>query len=469
MTDEATDGAAALAEGMLLCPGVRRVRPDDHFMIVAETDASPMHVGTLLFLDVPEAERPGLAAAFRRQLAQRLPATPLLSRLVEAPEGYDSDVWADVATCDLERQVRGVPLPQGDEAAIRAFVAAASMERLDLSRPPFQAFVLEELAGGRSAIYLKMHHAVADGIGFQAILALLSDAQTPVPARTTDAALPDADRWRALADANFAAQAAAAEAHAEHRKAAKAGLAALKEAGEPDRPETPVLKLSAPTSARRSYATLSLSLSQVKTLAKRAGGTVNDIFLTLAGTALRAYLLEAGDLPDKPIVANSARSYRRAEHGAFGNRIVALHPHLATHLADPVARLRAIQDEMERERRRTDFDEAMLDAPETPFGARDRRARFAARLAGGGRLIPGNVTLSNVPGRAETLSYAGYPVLANFPVPILGSGRFLNITSRRNADRLDIGIMADAEKIADATQIAAQLVRALDELEHAFR
>lgn len=451
----------------MLAPGVRRLRPDDHFMIVAETDASPMHVGALLFLDVPEADRPGLRERIARQIAERLPATPLLCRLVASPEGYDSDAWAELAGCDLDYHVAAMRLEDGGEAAIQTFVATCSMERLDLARPPFRLFVLDGLADGRSVLYLKMHHSIADGIGFQAVLALLSDAQPPMPPRAQDAIVPKGAEWRALAEARFVELADAAEAHRRGRREAKAGLGALKAQGEPDRSVTPVLAMSNPTSPKRSYATLSLPLAEIKALGAALDATVNHIFLALAGTALRHYLIEVGDLPALPIVANSARSYRRPDHGAFGNRIVALHPHLATHLADPIERLRAIQAEMARELRRTAFDEALLDAPEAPYGSRERRARLTERLAGSARLLPGNVTLSNVPGPAEALSYAGYRVTGNFPVPILGSGRFLNVTSRRNADRLDMGIMTDARKIPDATRIAHALEAAVEEYRHA--
>ena len=104
--------------------------------------------------------------------------------------------------------------------------------------------------------------------------------------------------------------------------------------------------------------------------------------------------------------------------------------------------------------RRTRYDEALLDALEKPYGARDRRAAFAERLAAGARVLPGNVTLSNVPGPAGERTYMGYRQLHNFPVPIIGSGRFLNVTSRRSGDNLDMGVIADAEKIPDAEPIA---------------
>ncbi|MEY4238975.1 MAG: hypothetical protein RL339_1576 [Pseudomonadota bacterium] len=424
-----------------LVPGVRRLRPDDHFMILAETDASPMHVGALLLLDVPPAERPELTSRFRQQLAARLPATPLLVRLVEAPDGFDSDVWAELAAADLDVHVV-------EEADIDLFAAIArlNLERLDLRCPPFKAHVFPH----HGAVYLKMHHAVADGIGFQEVLRRLSDAGAGVAPRSKAAELPAASIWRAMADARFAGEASRRDAQSVARKAALTAL----EAHRDQRTETPVLKLSGPTSPRRSYSTISIPLVPFRETAKALDATINDLFLACAAWALRDYLLMIDDLPDSPLVVNSARSYRRGEHGPFGNRIVALHPHLATHLADPMDRLRAIQASMASEMSRTSHDEALLDALDKPFGARDRRAAFGNRAAGGGRVLPGNITLSNVPGPAGERSWCGYRQLHNYPVPIIGSGRFLNITSRRSGANLDMGVIADPDKIADVTQVA---------------
>lgn len=419
-------------------------------MVLSETDASPMHVGALLVLEVPAGEKSGLADAFRRQLAERLPGTPLLATLVEAPESFDSDVWADVAQADLTEHVVADDLPLADDAALHAAVAMRNMERLDLTRPPLSAIVFTAMPGDRAAIYFKMHHSVADGIGFQEVLRRLSDDAPPQPPRAQDAVLPTGSLWRAMAETRFAREEPQRAAQSVTRKAALASLEALGER----RAATPQLRLSGVTSARRAYATLTVPLARFKTAAKRLDATINDLFLACAGQALRGHLVELDDLPAEPLVVNSARSYRRPEHDAFGNRIVALHPHLATHLHDPIERLRAIQASMATEMHRTPHDEALLDALEKPYGARDRRAAFAQRTIAGARVLPGNLTLSNVPGPAGERRFMGYRQLHNFPVPIIGSGRFLNITSRRSGDNLDMGVIVDAGKLADAAQIA---------------
>ena len=48
-------GYPVVLEDEMLVAGVRRLRPDDHFLVLVETDATPMHVGALILLDVPDA------------------------------------------------------------------------------------------------------------------------------------------------------------------------------------------------------------------------------------------------------------------------------------------------------------------------------------------------------------------------------------------------------------------------------
>jgi diacylglycerol O-acyltransferase / wax synthase len=442
-----------------LPPGIRRLRPDDHFMILMDTDATPIQIGALLLFDT-DGQQTEFGVRMRAHLSERLAGTPLLAVLHQCPDGYDSDVWADVASCDLDYHVTVVGESMST-TELYEFVAREAMVRLDLTRPPFRAFLIRDVGEGRSAVYLKVHHAVTDGVGFQSLLSRFSDDVPRASTRRAMAALPDPVDWLSIAEARFVEQ---APRRAAHRARMDSALAVLKSGELPRRARTPVLKMSGPTSALRSFDALSVSLDRIRTVAHAFSGTVNDIFLALAASALRRYLIDIDDLPADPIVVNSARSYRRPEHGLFGNRIVALHPNLATHIADPVERLRVIQASMANERLRTGYDEAMLDAPEKPFGPRDRRAKFVAKTSGDA-VLPGNITLSNVPGPSGEVSFAGYRLVANYPSPLLGSGRFLNVTSRRLGNALDMGIMVDPTRITDVTRFTRYLGEALDEYE----
>jgi diacylglycerol O-acyltransferase len=419
-------------------------------------------------LHVPDALRGQAAELLRPHVLERLPHTPLMRTLQRAPLGFDSDVWVTPHDVELDRHVvverTGSPMSDRD---LNAFVETHVMQRLDLSHPPFSIQIIDPVTdgpeGARIAMYVRVHHSVTDGVGFQHLLGVLSDdspADAPEPTGLlAQEALPNRHDWLRASLAGFRAQRVT---DTERRDQRRAAVMALQDPALQREP-TPECALSGPTSTRRAYARVTLAFEQLHHVAHALRATVNDLFLALAGTTLREYLLAIDALPDQPLTINSARSYRRPEHGTFGNRIVAMHPQIATHVADPVERLRAIQMSMDVERRRTEFDEALLDQPETPFGPLIRRRRFADRRASGGAILPGNITVSNVTGPAHVRSYAGMPQLSNHPTPLLGSGRALNFTARRNAGSFDVGVMADPTKIPDVEAVATLFTKAFDE------
>ena len=59
-----------------LGPGIRRLRPDDHFMVLAETDATPMQIRALIYLATPQGAPGAVFETLRAHLAARLAATP---------------------------------------------------------------------------------------------------------------------------------------------------------------------------------------------------------------------------------------------------------------------------------------------------------------------------------------------------------------------------------------------------------
>ena len=462
---------------------MRRLRPDDDYMIRLETENTPQHIGALQHYDCS-----GLDGSFfdavAAHFARRLPATPLSCRRRQAPFGYDADVWLDLAGCDLSHHVQRVPTDAPmSPAEVRAFIEAKVVERIDLTRPPFMVYVFDKLSHGADesgaptapesvgAIYLKVHHCVADGVGFQNIVGLLTDP-TPepvydVPPRTADEKAPPAALWMARSAARFRREARLKQAQSAQRNAARAAYRAFRADPANRRAPTPELKLAQKTGQQRRYLPLSLPLDRVRAAGKRLSGSVNDAFLAVAAGALRRYLIEVDDLPDQPLVAVAARSYRKPEHGPFGNRIITLNPSIHVELADPVERFKAIRRSTAIEVERARLTEPLISEFDTPFGARKRYADYARRTAGGQAVIAGNITLSNVPGPAEPVYLAGARMLTNYPTPILGSGRFLNITLRRYCEHLDLGIMTDPEQLGDVDALGQYLADALDELARA--
>ena len=354
---------------------LEKLRPDDHFLILLEGDETPMHIGSLLVLDVPESERAGAAERLRDHVVSRLARTPLLRTLHPAPLGFDSDVWVRADDVELDRHVvihrAGEPM---DDRALHAFVEEHVMQRLDLSQPPFLVQILDPVAdgehGGRIAMYVRVHHSLTDGVGFQHLLGLLSDDPDPDEPPHRAAARRSTSCRRGTSGCVRRSPSSAA-ARRRSPSCASSGEPPCSRCATPScsarpRPSAP---LSGPTSNTPGVHHASPSRSTSCTGSRtQLQATVNDLFLTIAGTVVRDHLVDADALPDDPVTTNSARSYRRPEHGLFGNRIVAIHPHLGTHIEGPINRLRAIQESMGVERRRTGFDEALLNQPETPFG-----------------------------------------------------------------------------------------------------
>ena len=439
------------------------LRPEDEFLLLAHSARTPMQIGALLRYGAPEG--PTMPGSFveraHAHLSQRLLATALAQRLVPSPGHYDTDAWFGLAALDIDRLVRVAPQSHPMTAdELHELVATEAKRELDLSGGPFRVLLVESLADGGSAMLLQVHHTLCDGVGFQSIVTALSDP-TPVPTDrpplfAVDEAVPDDVSWIAQSDERFAREVEAARPALEGRAAAKAALAEFND--DPDHAPLRAPRIGAlvgPTSPRRSYDTLTLSLSEVRDMGRALGGTVNDVFLTVAGGALRSYLVDRGiDIPDEPMIALGSRSYRRPEHGDLGNYIIGIRPALGTHLADPRERLAAVKASAAIERRRSELQEPLMRVPDGPFKSRDRRERSANRGERGDQRLGANVVLSNVPGPAETQWLAGFRQISNHPAPILGTSMLLNITLRRYGDSLDLGVMTDASKVPSAHAVS---------------
>lgn len=446
---------------------VERLRPEDDYFFRCETDDSPMHIGALQLYEGRE-QAGSFCDAVRRHLEARLPATPLARVRRHAPLEFDADVWCDVASLDLEAHVERVEGPV-DRGALLALVERASSERLDLARPPFHVYVVEHVEGLGPALFLRVHHSVADGIGFQSLMERLTD---PVPdasalavAARVDEMPPAPSEWLRRSALRFAREAQAREKEAPAREAAKRALAAFEKDPAHARIRAGKLARTVQSSRGRRYEILDLPLGRLRAAGRALGGTVNDALLTVVSGAVRSHLETTGDLPEQPLLGVAARSYRREEHGLYGNRIVNLMPSLATHLEDPAQRFaeirRAIGVEIERSR----LLEGLMRDADRPFGARDRRVDFEQKMQGGRRVLPGQVVVSNVPGPSVPRFLAGYRLLASYPAPLLGYGRMLNVTCRRYEDALQCGIMGDAAMLTEVEAIRDGLLAALEKLE----
>ncbi len=154
----------------------------DAAFLSLETPTTPMHVGVALVLDPPEGRRSLFSpstryAQIRRVIEQRLHlVAPFRQRAIRVPFGLHHPVWVDDPDFELDDHLTRASLPSpGGRRELDAFVANAMSRQLDPDRPLWEMFVVEGLAGDRTALIAKVHHAILDGVSGASVLAAFLD------------------------------------------------------------------------------------------------------------------------------------------------------------------------------------------------------------------------------------------------------------------------------------------------------
>jgi WS/DGAT/MGAT family acyltransferase len=241
-------------------------------------------------------------------------------------------------------------------------------------------------------------------------------------------------------------------------------------------PRPPKLGIQAPKTSfngritpHRRFAFGRLSLDDVKAVKNAHGTTVNDVVVAICAGAVRRWLLEHGELPDEPLVAQVPVSVRTSDQvGSYGNRIMLMSAPLFTNIEDPVERLRRTHEALlnMKERHRALPADLLQDANHfIPPAVFARAARLTFRLS---TSRPGrptwNLVISNVPGPQLPLYLAGAKLVANYPVSVITDGMGLNITVMSYLGSLDFGLVADRDQMPDLWKVMDWLGDALDEL-----
>ncbi|WP_131742727.1 WS/DGAT/MGAT family O-acyltransferase [Actinomadura roseirufa] len=428
----------------------------------------------------------------RAHLAPR----PLRQRLVRVPLDLDRPYWEDDPDFDPARHVTEVSLPSpGSDRQLMDVVAELHERPLDRSRPLWEMTLIQGLAGGRTGLYVKVHHAAVDGVLAAETLAALLDlspearelpADESVPARAPETAdMVSAGLLRTVA---HPVRAVLSVARIAPYLDEVPGLSSIPGAARvasfaqgvlgrrPLPPLPPAPRLTAPLTPfnlpigrHRAVAVGELPLAEIKRIGRSLGGSVNDVVMALCATALRQWLDKRGELPDGPLVAGVPVSLRRGgPDGDEGNRVSMMTAPLATHEADPAARFAAVRRDMGQVKRRFLASSGRWVrevAGLVPAPLAGPAARLALWAAPALPLRPVNLVVSNVPGPQFPLFLCGARVLRYYPVSVvtdLSGG--LNITVFSYDGKMNIGIVACRDLIPDPAELVDHLVDALDEL-----
>jgi diacylglycerol O-acyltransferase len=216
--------------------------------------------------------------------------------------------------------------------------------------------------------------------------------------------------------------------------------------------------------SKRRFATQQFALERMKALASAAGCTINDLVLATCGGALRRFLDDSGDLPEAALTAGIPVSVRPKDDEGTGNAITFIIATLGTEIADPLERLLAIRASTRAAKAHV---QALPRAAMTQYTIALMAPTILALLTGlAGRTRPVfNLTISNVPGPAQTLYFRGAELLATYPVSVVTHGQALNITCHSYAGNMVFGFTGCHSTLPHLQRIAVYAAQACDELE----
>jgi len=142
------------------------LNPLDISWTQVESRDTPMHVAGLMPFELPDDAPPDFLRDLMTDLRSSREFMPPWNYCLRGPGlTHPMPVWVEQDTVDLEYHVRHSALPRpGGERELGQLVARLHSQPLDLTRPPWEFHLIEGLAGGRFAVYLKMHHSLIDGI-----------------------------------------------------------------------------------------------------------------------------------------------------------------------------------------------------------------------------------------------------------------------------------------------------------------
>jgi WS/DGAT/MGAT family acyltransferase len=443
---------------------VERLTTLDTSFLYLDEPGAPLLVAGVLVLEKPPEGLESLAALVRA----RLPLVPRYrQRVREVPGHLANPVWADDPDFEIGYHIRRSALPKpGSEDQLLDLVSRVTSRPLDRSRPLWEMYLVEGLAGNRVAVVTKTHPALIDGLSAIDIGQVLLDV-------TPDAPAAEPDEWRPRPTPGWPELVGQAVAEYVRRPstvletargaitdvrstAARAGSAtgdvwrAFRSAVFPA-PPSPLNSTSGP---QRRVAVARADLDELKKVRAVHGGTVNDLLLAVVSGALREWLLSRGE----PVVAGTTVRALvpvsvQGQDAAPGGRVSAHLVELPVGEPNPRLRLSRLGYVMrgvveDGQSVPADTLAALTGfAPSTLHALGVRAARGLSR-----RLF--NLVVTNVPGPQVPLYAAGSRMLEVFPVVPLLRGQALSIGITSYDGHVYFGLNADRDSVGDVGLLA---------------
>lgn len=443
----------------------RQINATDFILLSLEKRRQPIHIGGLLLFKIPDdAPADYIQKAVEHFRAIQQPPMPPYSDYLN---GW---TWEKDEEFDLDHHFRHVALPA--PATIKDLFVYISQEHsalLDRAKPMWTCTLIEGIEGNRFAIYLKIHHALADGVGAMRMIrkSLSHSADDPhfVPIWCLNPNQQLSSRPKTVREKPSLSTRIKHNLKSSRTVLTEIGkniITPAQQAQHIPLYHAPKTILNQKINASRRFSAQSYQLQRLRHIAQHFDVKINDVILAMCSGALRLYLQNHAELPDKPLIAMVPASLRD-DDTHLGNRITMILASLATDIADPVQRLKAIQQSVQQSKKRM----ARMSSGEILAYTGLSYGVIGLQVVSG--LFPKhqsfNVIISSFITSDEPLYLNGARMEAMYPASVIVDGQAMNITVATYLDQLDFGVIACRQALPKVQKMLQYLEETLQSYE----
>ncbi len=430
----------------------------------------------LMLLDRPPDPERLRANAFRA--VETVPR--LGQRIVDAPFDLALPRWETDPTFDLEFHLRRYSLhagvdPENDLDELFHSIGPIYERPFDRARPLWELIEIDR-PEGRSALFCRLHHSIADGVGANAVLGALTDAEVdgePPPSSPTRRA----GAWPEPSFASLVTRAIRERGEDELGRARGLGSMVSDMLRNPSRmidfarggvQLSSAFGNTSPAHMQhygrsRRLGGLAIPFAPLREARKRLGGRTVELLLTGVAGAMGAWHRSAGRGDAKTVLTTVPINLRaRDDQGLgtdVGNRLTAIMLDLPIAERDPGKRFELIHEMVEEQSNHPATD--VFPFFSHMLAVLPRRIHRAAVLASGSSM---DLIVTNIPGVPVTRYIAGAEITAAYPIAPTVPHCPVSVALYGYRDALFIGLDADGTAMPELAEFSGMLERSFEEL-----